>query len=95
MGSCVTEILKTVISDGKGIEINTSSHRYGLRDLTPSVAILRLYRELGGRILTIGSDSHRKEHLGAFIKDTMEEAKKLGFENICTFDRMRPIPHKL
>ena len=91
----VTEILKTVISDGKGIEINTSSHRYGLRDLTPSVAILRLYRELGGRILTIGSDSHRKEHLGAFIKDTMEEAKKLGFEEIYTFDRMRPIPHKL
>ena len=39
---------------------------------------LQLYRELGGRILTIGSDSHRKEHLGAFIKDTMEEAKKLG-----------------
>ena len=56
---------------------------------------LQLYRELGGRILTIGSDSHRKEHLGAFIKDTMEEAKKLGFEEIYTFDRMCPIPHKL
>ena len=91
----VTEILKTVIADGKGIEINTSSHRYGLKDLTPSVDILRLYRELGGRILTIGSDSHRKEHLGAYIQDTMEEAKKLGFEEIYTFDQMRPIAHKL
>ena len=84
-----------VIADGKGIEINTSSHRYGLKDLTPSVDILRLYRELGGRILTIGSDSHRKEHLGAYIIDTMEEAKKLGFEEIYTFDQMRPIAHKL
>ena len=91
----VTEILKTVIADGKGIEINTSSHRYGLKDLTPSVDILRLYRELGGRILTIGSDSHRKEHLGAYIQDTMEEAKMLGFEEIYTFDQMRPIAHKL
>ena len=60
-----------------------------------SMRSLQLYRELGGRILTIGSDSHWKEHLGAFIKDTMEEAKKLGFHEICTFDRMRPIPHKL
>ena len=91
----VTEILKTVIEDGKGIEINTSSHRYGLQNLTPSADILRLYRELGGRILTIGSDSHRKEHLGTYILDTMEEAKKLGFEEIYTFDQMRPIPHKL
>ena len=78
----VTEILKTVISDGKGIEINTSSHRYGLQDLTPSAD-------------TIGSDSHRKEHLGAHILDTMDEAKKLGFEEIYTFDQMRPIPHKM
>jgi histidinol-phosphatase (PHP family) len=91
----VTEILKTVIADGKGIEINTSSHRYGLQDLTPSADILRLYRDLGGRILTIGSDSHRKEHLGAYIQSTVEEARKLGFEEIYTFDHMRPIPHKL
>ena len=91
----VTEILKTVIADGKGIEINTSSYRYGLQNLTPSADILRLYRELGGRILTIGSDSHRKEHLGAHILDTMDEAKKLGFEEIYTFDQMRPIPHKM
>ena len=91
----VTKILETVIADGKGIEINTSSHRYGLSDLTPSVDILHLYRELGGRILTIGSDSHRREHLGAYILDTMEEAKKLGFEEIYTFEQMRPIAHKL
>ena len=91
----VTKILETVIADGKGIEINTSSHRYGLRDLTPSRDILRLYRDLGGRILTIGSDSHRKEHLGAYILDIMEEAKKLGFEEIYTFEQMQPIAHRL
>lgn len=91
----VTEILETVIADGKGIEINTSSHRYGLQDLTPSRDILRLYRDLGGRILTIGSDSHRKEHLGAYILDTLKEAKKLGFEEIYTFEQMRPIAHRL
>ena len=91
----VTEILKTVIADGKGIEVNTSSHRYGLHDLTPSIDILRLYHGLGGRIITIGSDSHRKEHLGTHIQNTMEMIRNIGFIEIYTFDQMRPIPHKL
>lgn len=91
----VTEILQQVIHDGKGIEINTSSHRYGLSDLTPSRDILKLYRELGGTVLTIGSDTHEPQHLGAYIKETMEEARKMGFAAICTFEHMEPLFHKL
>ena len=91
----ITEILKTVIADGKGIEVNTSSHRYGLKDLTPSRDILRLYRELGGRIITIGSDSHKPEHLGAYIDDTKKELRALGFTEFCTFDQMKPVYHPL
>ncbi len=91
----LTEILKTVIADGKGIEVNTSSHRYGLSDLTPSRDILKLYRALGGRIITIGSDSHKPEHLGAFIDETKQELKILGFEEFCTFSSMKPIYHQL
>ena len=91
----ITKILKQVIADGKGIEVNTSSHRYGLSDLQPSRAILKLYKELGGTIITIGSDSHKKEHLGAYIQDTKEELKKLGYTHYCTFDKMKPIYHEL
>ena len=91
----VTEILKTVIEDGKGIEINTSSYRYGLKDLTPSADILRLYRELGGRIITVGSDSHRKEHLGAYIAETLNILKTIGYKEVYTFEQMQPIPHKI
>ena len=91
----LTEIFKTVIADGKGIEVNTSSHRYGLKDLTPGRDILKLYRELGGRIITIGSDSHKPEHLNAYIDETREELKKLGYTEFCTFQQMQPIFHKL
>ncbi len=91
----ITEILKTVISDGKGIEFNTSYHRYGLADTTPSVDILKLYRELGGRIITIGSDSHEPEHLGAHIKEAKRLLKKLGFTSFCGYSRMQPIYHDL
>ena len=97
----IAEILKIVIADGKGIELNTSSVRYkihnaqGEHELTPSKEILALYKELGGRIITIGSDSHKPEHLGAYIAEQSQELKKLGFKEICTFEKMQPIFHKL
>ncbi len=91
----VTEILKQVIADGKGIEVNTSCHRYGLKDLTPSRDILRLYRSLGGEILTLGSDSHKPEHLGAYIRETARELEQLGFRHYCTYSGMEPIFHAL
>ena len=91
----VEQILKIVIADGKGIEVNTSSHRYGLNDTTPSLEILKLYRRLGGKIITIGSDSHRPEHLGAYLGGTRELLKELGFERFCTFEKMQPVFHAL
>ncbi len=91
----LTEILKILIAEGKGIEINTSYHRYVLKDLTPSRDILRLYRELGGRIITIGSDSHRPAHLGMYIDEAKEELRKLGYTEFCTFDKMKPVFHSL
>ncbi len=86
----VTSILKRAIADGKGIEINTSSRRYGLED-TPSRDILKLYRELGGEIITIGSDSHRREHLGAYIDESRRLLRDLGYRYFCTFERMKPV----
>lgn len=91
----VAAIFKEAIRRGKGIELNTSSVRYGLSDLTPSTEILRLYRDLGGRILTLGSDSHKPEHLGAHIPVMRERLRALGFDEFCTFDHMEPVFHKL
>ena len=91
----VAEILEEAIRRDKGIELNTSSVRYGLSDLTPSVEILSLYHDLGGRILTIGSDSHKPEHLGAHIPMMRERLQEIGFTEFCTFDHMEPIFHRL
>ena len=91
----VEQILKRVIRDGKGIEVNTSYKRYGLSDMTPSREILKLYQEMGGRILTLGSDSHKPEHLGAYIKETKDMLRTMGFREFCTYDRMQPVFHAL
>lgn len=91
----VADILKVVIEDGKGIELNTSWHRYGLDGPTPSLGILKLYRDLGGRIITLGSDSHRPSQLTKGIKEDMELLKSLGYKEFCTFDKLVPIFHEL
>ena len=91
----VAQLLQTVIENGKGIEVNTSWRRYGLTELTPSKAILELYRDLGGRILTLGSDSHKPEHLGAYMTETRELLKTMGFREFCTYENMQPVFHDL
>lgn len=91
----IAAILELAIRDGKGIELNTSSHRYGLKDLEPSRDILRLYRDLGGQIITIGSDSHTPDQLGAYIRESQIALKALGFQEFCTFEKMEPKFHKL
>lgn len=91
----LAEILKIVIADGKGIEVNTSSHRYGLTDSMPSAELLELYKDLGGSIVTIGSDSHAPAHLGTYIGEAKRLLKGLGFQHFCTYDRMRPVFHTL
>lgn len=91
----ISEILKIVIEDGKGIELNTSYHRYGLKDATPSVNILKKYREMGGEIITIGSDSHSPGQLGTYMEEAKQLLKELGFRYLCTYDKMQPIYHNL
>ncbi len=91
----VAEILSTAIADGKGIELNTSSWRYGLSDTTPSREILELYRDLGGEILTLGSDAHNTDYLGAHFEEGREILRSLGYRSFCTFERMTPTFHTL
>lgn len=91
----IAEILKTVIADGKGIELNTSAHRYGLTDSMPSAELLRLYKDLGGSIVTIGTDSHASGHLGTYIADAENQLRELGFHRFCTYEKMEPIFHHL
>lgn len=87
----ITPVLKKLIQMNKGIEVNTSGLRQGLDETLPSFEVLALYRQLGGEILTIGSDAHRPEDIGHSFKYVLNELKKIGFENIYTFTKMKPV----
>ena len=88
----IAAILERAIQDGKGIELNTSSWHYGLDDTMPSRDILRLYKDLGGKIITIGSDAHSTKYLADHARDAEEILhNELRFKEIYTFRRMEPI----
>ncbi len=87
----IAEILKLIIADGKGIEINTSSFRYGMGDYTtPSHEILSLYHEIGGEIITVGSDAHSARHVGDGIPWAYEKLKSVGFRYVTAFSQRKP-----
>ena len=84
----VAAILEQAIRDGKGIELNTSSVRYGLSDWQPCKEILSLYRDLGGQIITVGSDSHQPAQLGSYLRQGYDLLHSLGFEGVYHFEQM-------
>ena len=86
----VDEIFKSLISAGKGIEINTSGYRYGLPYATPKLEFLRRYRELGGEIITIGSDAHSIETIGYKFGEARETLLSAGFKYITSFSGLKP-----
>lgn len=86
----IREIFCTLIHSGKGIEINTSGLRqkYGLT--FPTLDYIKLYRELGGEIITLGSDAHCAADIGKGIFEGAELAKAAGFKYISYFKERKP-----
>lgn len=88
----IEEVLKNIINAKKGIEVNTSTLRSMVNETMPSIDILRMYYDLGGEIITVGSDSHKAEDVGAGIKESIEVLKAIGFKHVYRFEGRQAIP---
>jgi histidinol-phosphatase (PHP family) len=84
-GDLMDEILRFLISHGKGIEVNTGGYKAGLGCPNPCPEVLRRYRELGGEIVTMGSDAHRLEYVGSFMDEAREILRSCGFRYFTLF----------
>ena len=84
------DILKLLIEKGKGIEINTGGLKYGLKELHPCTGLLKRYKELGGEIVTVGSDAHKPENIGFGFARAEEVLKACGFRYYTLFQQRRP-----
>ena len=84
------KILIALISSGKGIEINTSGLRYNLPDMHPNKTIIKRYKDLGGSIITIGSDAHNSKDLADNFDRAYNILRECGFEEYTIFHSRKP-----
>lgn len=89
------EIFKTLIANGKALEINTSGLRQPIGKTMPTENYVRRFRELGGELLTLGSDAHFTQHLGANIDQGYEIAENCGFRYVTYFENRKPVCTKI
>lgn len=84
------EMFRFLIHEGKALEINTKSYRnYKGRDITLDRNILDRYKELGGEIISLGSDSHIPEQPGTSFKEYALLLKSLGFRWTAHYESRR------
>ena len=84
-------LFRTLIQSGRGIELNTTQGN----TITEWTPVLNLYKECGGEIITIGSDAHRPEFVGAGFRDAAKLLDSLGYRWHCTYRRRKPEFHAL
>ncbi len=82
----IDPILEKLIEMEKGLEINTKGFRY-CKDANPCKEILKRYRELGGEIITIGSDAHDAAGIAYEFDRAHDILKDCGFGYYCTFEK--------
>ncbi len=89
----VDEILRELVRKGKGLEMNSSGVDR-CRGFLPTADYFHRFRELGGQIVTIGSDAHSSDRVGQYSEEACRMLKEI-FGYVCTFESRQPVFHKL
>ena len=101
----IEEILRILIARGTALEVNTqaiakaagadSSDLSIYRETNPGLDTILLYRELGGRKITIGADAHVPEGVGKGFDKAEALLRSCGFHSYTTFEKKAPVVHPL
>ena len=86
----IREILKTLADKNLALEINTAGLRREIGQTSPTLEYVKLFRELGGELLTFGSDAHRAQDLGAGLDVAIDMAKEAGFSHFAFYKKREP-----
>lgn len=82
----IRAVLAKAIERGIGIEINTGTARRSVGVFSPPLDVLTWYRELGGEILTIGSDAHYADQMAFRFDEVPEMLAAAGFRAVTCFE---------
>ncbi len=88
-------ILKELIIQGRGFEVNTGTYRDPAATVEYDVAVLKRYRELGGELVCLGSDAHRLDHIGMRFDYFVQIILDAGFNYTVHFEDRKPVFDKI
>jgi len=83
-------VANSLVDNGVGIEMNTFGYVHPVKDSYPSLEFLKICKNSGVKIVTIGSDAHSPSRLGADLERGIEKLKKAGYEKIYLFNQRKP-----
>ncbi len=86
----IEEIFKILIEREKGIEVNTSGYRHISDAPMPNIEIIKKFAQLGGEIITIGSDAHSTDGLAFSFDRAIDELKEAGITQLTKFNQRKP-----
>ncbi|WP_087239220.1 histidinol-phosphatase HisJ family protein [Anaeromassilibacillus sp. An200] len=86
----IDEIFRTLIRSGRALEVNTSGLRQKIGKLLPDREFLQRYRELGGKLVTIGSDAHKAADAGSGLEEGAAVLRSCGFAEIAVYEKRNP-----
>lgn len=90
-GDIIDVVLKRLIDRGIAMEINTGGYKYKLGDPNPSFEVIRRYKELGGELITIGSDAHEAKILQYEFDRVRELLVGCGYKYHAIFINRKPV----
>lgn len=85
------EVLSALAKADKALEMNTSRLARKGAPRLPDLEVLTAFRQLGGKLVTLGSDAHRTEDLAQGIDQGMEILKQAGFQEFAVFVKREPV----
>lgn len=84
----IKEILRIVIDRKKALELNTSNSDKGF--FMPNEEILKIYKQMGGELVTLGSDAHVAKNIDKGLAQGKELLKKCGFTKYYYYENRNP-----
>ena len=87
----IRAILEYLIKKDKALEVNSASYRKGMSEPNPRREVLSIYKEMGGKLLTIGSDAHNPHDIAADFNRVSDLLTSIGFQEYVLYEKHTPV----
>lgn len=91
----IYDILNLLIENDKALEINTGAFKFGLLEPNPCIATIKKYKELGGKLITLGSDAHKPEQISVGYDKISSILKECDFKSYFVYKNRKPVEYEL